>query len=286
MIYAISNSRLVNPSWTGSPTNTNVAWDILFNDTEQIKKGPEGKENYSNELPEKWASSPLAYSQPLTAPERFHGTTYGDYNEFTRTMFEMPLAHSIIKSLSDNLSSLVLSFLEPMRKQYLGSELHVCVHLREGNNETGDWEGKTWRHIHLMSILNTTLSAMKSFAGTEHATKVSVFVASDSTKARPWFEENAPADWHIVKPGKEVPRPENGVWFGEHNSPTRLKLNQTELDEAMSEAVADVFALGECDALYIPNYSSFSIVGISLTRAEGNKVFFLTAQKDEYIQYP
>ena len=255
MIYAISNSHLVNPSWTGSPTNTNVA---------------------SNELPKKWASSPLAYSQPLTAPERCRGTTYGDYNDFTRTMFEMPLALSIIKSLSDNLSSLVLSFLEPKRKTYLEAELHVCVDLREGNNETGDWEGKTWRHIHLMSILNTTLSAMKSFAGTEHATKVSVFVASDWTKARPWFEENAPADWHIVKPGKEVPRPENGVWFGEHNSPTRLKLNQSELDEAMSEAVADVFALGECDALYIPNYSSFSIsiVVISLTRAEGNKVFF------------
>ena len=274
MIYAISNSHLVNQSWTGSPTHTNVAWDMLFNDTAQIKKGPQGKENYSNELPEKWASSPLAYSQPLTAPVRCRGTTYGDYNNFTRTMFEMPLAHSIIKSLSDNLSSLVLSFLE--------------VHLREGNNETGDWIGKTWRHIDLMPILNTTLSAMKSFAGTEHATKVSVFVASDWTKARPWFEENAPADWHIVKPGKEVPRPENGVWFGEHNSPMCLKLNQTEFDEAMSEAVADVFALGECDALYIPNYSSFSIsiVVISLTRAEGNKVFFLTEQKDKYIQYP
>ena len=32
------------------------------------------------------------------------------------------------------------------------------------------------------------------------------------------------------------------------------------------EAIADVFALGECDALYVPNYSSFSQVGNANTR--------------------
>ena len=52
----------------------------------------------------------------------------------------------------------------------------------------------------------------------------------------------------------------------------------------MAEAVADVFALGECDALFIPNYSSFSAVGIMLTRAERKKVFFRGDLKWE--EYP
>jgi hypothetical protein len=33
----------------------------------------------------------------------------------------------------------------------------------------------------------------------------------------------------------------------------------------MAEVIADAFALGECDALFIPNYSSFSLKGITLT---------------------
>jgi len=126
---------------------------------------------------------------------------------------------------------------------------------------------------------------MRSFAEKRNATNVSVFVASDSTKARPWLEANVPAEWTVVKPGKELPRPESGVWFGEYASETNGKLNRTELNEAMAEAVADIFALGECDALYIPNYSSFSIVGIMLARAERKKVFFQWTTK-EWIEYP
>jgi len=48
--------------------------------------------------------------------------------------------------------------------------------------------------------------------------------------------------------------------------------------------VADVFALGDCDGLWIPNYSSFSITGIMLTRAERRKVFFLG--NDGFLEYP
>jgi len=116
--------------------------------------------------------------------------------------------------------------------------------------------------------------------------RVSVFVASDNTKARIWFEDNVPNKkyWHVVKPGKEFSRPESGVWFGEHGSQTSSNLTQDELNEAMAEAVADVFALGECDGLWIPNYSSFNIAGIMLTRAERRKVFFLG--NDGFVEYP
>ncbi len=45
-------------------------------------------------------------------------------------------------------------------------------------------------------------------------------------------------------------------------------------NEAMAEATAEMFALGECDALMIPNYSSFTYSSIALTRAAGSPVFF------------
>ena len=256
-----------------------------------------------------------------------------------KQLFEMPLAQSIVKSLSDNLSSLVLSFLGPMRNQYATNSrhannaargddkyLHLCVHVREGNNETGDWQSKTWRHIDHSTILDRTLAGMMNFTATanNHTTslaandttatkalstagnvvwsqiitkwrksreqkkrknnlppKVSVFVASDNDKSRSWFEEHVPNNWHVVKPGKHIPKPQNGVWFGEHGSETNKNLTKDQLNEAMAEAVADVFALGECDGLWIPNYSSFSMIGIMLTRAERRKVFFLG--KDEWV---
>ena len=129
-----------------------------------------------------------------------------------------------------------------------------------------------------------TLVSMRNFTKQSNAKKVSVFVASDMKKARSWVEENAPTDWHVVKPAKELPHPENGVWFGESGSPTNENLSQDELNEAMAEAVADVFALGECDALFIPNFSTFSMFGITLTRAERKKVFFHWFW--EYMEYP
>ena len=78
----------------------------------------------------------------------------------------------------------------------------------------------------------------------------------------------------IGKPARELTRPETCVWFGQHGSNTNANLTQQEKDEAMAEAVADVFALGECDALFIPKCSSFSTVGIMLMRAARKKVFF------------
>ena len=49
----------------------------------------------------------------------------------------------------------------------------------------------------------------------------------------------------IGKPARELPRPETGVWFGQHGSDMNANSTQQEKDEAMAEAVADVFALGE-----------------------------------------
>lgn len=87
-----------------------------------------------------------------------------------------------------------------------------------------------------------------------------------------------------MKPAKSMAKPENGVWFGQFGSKTSAILNQTEKNEAMAEALSDVFALAECDALFIPNYSSFTYVSIALTRARGNKVFFLGNRNDKYLE--
>lgn len=86
----------------------------------------------------------------------------------------------------------------------------------------------------------------------------------------------------IGKPARELPRPETGVWFGQHGSDMNANSTQQEKDEAMAEAVADVFALGECDALFIPNYSSFGTVGIMLMRAARKNVFFRGDLREEY----
>ena len=224
------------------------------------------------------------------------GTSYDKYRgknpaSGLSSLFDMPLAQSIVKHvLNDQLSSLVLSFLEPLRRQSYMSQLHFCTHLRQGNNEQGDWARKTNRHIDLEYILNATLQSMESVArewenGTA-ASKVSVFVASDTTRARGWFRENVPINWKIVKPGKKLPRPEQGVWFGQHGSGTNKVLNQTQKDDVMAEAMSDVFALGECDALWIPNYSTFTVISIVKMRAEKRMVLFWNSKENTYIKFP
>lgn len=124
---------------------------------------------------------------------------------------------------------------------------------------------------------------MEKFVLSRNATMVSIYVASDSGEVRPWFDANVPKNWNVIQPKKVMPKPENGVWFGEHGSKTGDVLNQTMKNEAMAEATAEVFALGECDALMIPNFSSFSYSGIALTRARGNPVFFAKQENEEHI---
>lgn len=294
MIYAISNNRLVYVNWG------DTEWNKLFNNTTQIKQGFKQRDHYDNTYPEDWKSS--VNTGPRQKP--INASSYDQYEESMKEIFDMPLAQSIVKSLSDNLSSRVLSFLDPLRNQYASKHgrngLHLCTHIREGNNEIGDWERKSWRHIDLHSTLNNTLAAMKDVVFSTQATtgnvsaaarvnkhgKVSIFVASDNERARPWFEMHVPKNWHVIKPGKSLPRPEAGVWFGQHGSKTNQNLTRDQKDEAMAEAVADVFALGECDSLFIPNYSSFSFIGITLTRAERKKVFFLGSDNGRYFEMP
>ncbi|KAL3809406.1 hypothetical protein ACHAXA_007006 [Cyclostephanos tholiformis] len=227
--------------------------------------------------------------------KQLQSTSYGAYEEEMKMLIEMPLAQAIVKSLAQNLSPLVLSFLTPMLKQSVDSDLHLCTHVREGNGEFQI--SYVERQMDLLSDLNQTLVDMNIFAKSRNAHKVSVFVASDTQSAWSWFGKNAPSNWLMIKPSKERRRPESGVWFGEHGSRTNENLTQLEKDEAMAEAVADVFALGECDALYIPRYSSFSVVGIMLARADGRKVFFREASNpwvspdvfknsSKFVEYP
>ena len=47
-MYAISNFRIVHVSWE------DVQWNVLFNDTMQIKQGPRADEYYDYGLPPNW----------------------------------------------------------------------------------------------------------------------------------------------------------------------------------------------------------------------------------------
>jgi hypothetical protein len=56
--------------------------------------------------------------------------------------------------------------------------------------------------------------------------KVLVFVAIDNEMAMSWCKQHIPTNWHMVKPEKLLPRPECGVWFGQHGSTTNQNLTQ------------------------------------------------------------
>ena len=278
IVYAICNSRLVHSKWD------DVLWSTIFLDTDNIKQGPVTEEYYENGIPENWHNSSLASMDQIDiGGEQLSRSVYIYFGEEMKQMFEMPLAQSIAKSLADNLSPLVKSFLGPMREQYATSDLHLCAHIRAGNKESGQFQESTWRHFDLVPTLNQTLMHMMMLAQSRSSTRVSLFAASDTEEAMNWFESNTPAHWHFVKPAKKVPRPAAGHWF-EHGNPNNTITSQLQRDEAMAEAMADVFALGECNALYIPNYSSFSFVGIMLARARRKKVFFRDGL--QYVEYP
>ena len=296
-VYAISNLRIVHVSWD------DVQWNVLFNDTMQIKQGPRADEHYDYGLPTNWTTSSLAWTETMESKwnngwgEQIASSAYNDYGVMggvPKMLMEMPLAQTIVKSLAMNMSPLVLSFLDPIREQIIDSDLHVCTHVREGN---GEFDGSSYSERMMASyssVLNSTLVAMTNYVMSRNtSSKVSVFVASDTLSASSWFEKNIPANWKMVMPGKVPRRPSVGHWF-EWGKVTNLTKDET--DEAMAEAVADVFALGECDALYIPKYSSFNVVGIMLARADGRNVYFLgtkvpaetnsTEDVLNFIEYP
>jgi len=268
MIYAVNRRRRIHMDYD------DVKWRELFHDTETIKDGPRTSEFHGNGFPQDWHlnTTSLVSSRPPICP----GTAHDRYDSVQRQLFHMPIAHSIAKRLGESLTPLVLSYLLPLRRQYSTetNTLHLCAHVREGNNEIGDWKDKTWRHVDILHTSNSTLRSMMTFAKSRGAMGGTIFVASDNNNVRPWFEQHAPTGWKVVIPTKALPRPEAGVWFGEHGSKTNHVLNTTQKNEAMAEAVSDVFALGECDGLWIPNYSSFTLLSIILVQADNTSVFF------------
>ena len=273
IVYANRHGRKARVFWGDVPLSA------LFNDTDYVESVQRDKG---------WAiakkqdllitnSHPRDWSGQSTKQYNKTGTVLDRYSN--KEFFSSPLIISVLASMRDSLSPLVLSYLSPIRAQLnratkYDHHVTICTHVRQGNNETGDWANKKWRHVDLQTLLNSTYIEMEKFVLSRNASMVSIYVASDSDEARPWFDANVPKNWNVIQPKKVMPKPDNGVWFGQAGSKTAAILNQTMKNEAMAEATADVFALGECDALMIPNYSSFSYSGIALTRARGNPVFF------------
>lgn len=277
IIYANMQKRVVHNDWRDVPYNA------LFNDNMYSKEGKKkqgkGIEIMRNEVPKSWFS----YVKKNRVKVKMKGTAFDRYT-FNQNLFDMPEAQALATTLRDAASSLVLSFLNGIRHQSVDQDIKLCLHVRMGNNETGDWNDKKWRHIaDIGSLMKNTVEAMKSFVrntkGASSSTRVSVFTASDSK-----IDLHVPEGWKIIKPFKTVGKPKEGVWFGEHGSKTNTNLTISQRNEAMAEALSDVLALGECDGLFIPNYSSFTVLSIILSRARKRSVYFYHPLEETYFE--
>merc|ERR1712232_1267059 len=106
-----------------------------------------------------------------------------------------------------------------------GAKAHACIHVRQGNNEIGDWASKKWRHVSSKDIETRLMQAVltsKSFVESENIT---FYVASDTAEAEHWFLHETryvKVITHIQK------RPAQGVWFGESGSKTAKSLSAHE----------------------------------------------------------
>jgi len=279
IVYAQDRKRPVYAAWPDVP------WNELFHDSDMVKAGDRVQEDYPNKIPQDWYPIGKRHRKPKFPST---GTTRDQYGHLI-SMFELEEMWDVVSTLQQSLSERVLLFMDPRRKQY--SSLHLCAHFRIGNNETGDWERKQWRHVTEQEITNQTLNAMKLWVANatralqpEQVVDVSVFVPSDSESVAPWFEDHVPPGWRIVKAGFEMDKPETGVWFGEHGSKTASVLSQEQKNGAMAEAVADIFGLGECSALWIPNFSSFTLTSIALMKKHQRPVFFRVLNKDAFLE--
>ena len=297
VLYGVTHNQVVLVNWT------DVEWNVLFNNTAQVKQGVKIKgHHYSNKAPSYWEESVFAKHGTGTFQVPKQSSTFDFYSVQMKKMFTMRLAQSIAKSLSENLSPLVLKFLNPIRTQYAsrnhaGRGLHLCAHVREGNNET---DFPSWRNIvDFNFMLDKTLLGMKDYVfskrnGTattntnkenddDKSEQVSVFVASDNENTRPWFEQNVPNNWHVLSSRSRIPKPKDGGHWFQHERTHAKLITKEQKNELMAETVADAFALGECDALFIPTYSSFNVIGIMLSQAARRDVFFLGKNKIFFI---
>ena len=284
IVYALTHGRKAKISWHDVPRSA------IFNDTYFVQSILGDDEGYIDAQTNLDAQTNPPFLDNNFPPDWCgledlkHVRTQSSYDKYNKDYFHCSLTAPVLVMMQNALSPLVLSYLDSIRTQLniaknKNHHLNLCTHVRQGNNETGHWEDHKWRHVDLGTVLNNTLLAMENFAQSRKATKVSIFAASDNTVVRPWFDRNSPSNWNTIYPGKSMPKPENGVWFGEWNSTTGNILNQTMKNEAMAEATAELFALGECDALFIPNYSSFTYPAIALTRAREKAVFFAKRPK-------
>ena len=265
-----------------------VAWSYLFHDTALVKMAPAGtereKEHYANGQPKEWWRSPsdIVENASQQLKVTLDDETSTVYDRYVHEMLEMETAQDVAEHFRQSLSDKVLAYLEPLRSQYAtrsANGVHICVHIRTGNNETGAWQiASQRRDIDVYRVLNGTLNAMMHYANESGASKdgrdISLFVASDNDSVRPWFQQRLPQNWRIISSGKSIVKPTSGVLFGEHGSKTSAVLTQDQRNEAMAEGVADIFALGECSALFLPTYSSFTILSILLAKRQNNSIFY------------
>jgi len=284
IVYANRHGRKARIIWDDVP------WSDLFNDTDYIEtskkdtgfeKAKDQGLTYANGFPSDWSSlERKTYAGT--------GTVFDRYDSRNDRFFDDPSIAATLLSMRDSLSPLVLSYLSHIRARLNRAgksndgHVSICTHVRQGNNETGDWERKPWRSIDLDAVLNSTSVVMKNLVKSRNATMATIYVASDNESVRPWFNSHTPKNWEVIQPKKVSPKPKNGVWFGEFGSKTGDALSQTMKNEAMAEAIAEVFALGECDALIIPNYSSFSLLSIALMKARKSPVFFRAVDGMEF----
>ena len=303
IVYANHQRRKAKILWRDVP------WSNFFKETDYFTHGNKhdnlkkvAKENdlfIANKIPKGWTGNTTSTSKINRKPRRVMNTALDQYEKLV-DLLDNPHSIAIMVLLRDSLTPLVLSFLNPIRAQLNqnnvqnnktkhNKHLSVCIHVRQGNNETGDWERKKERQIpSLETVLISTQRTIKDLILLSSArnvvTHTSIFVASDNPSVQPWFRKNSPPEWTIVKPGKIIPKPTQGVWFGEYGSLTNSVLDAEEKRQAMAETLAEIFALGECDVLMIPKYSSFTCTAIALSKTRGIPIFF-GKQNGENFEY-
>jgi len=281
LVYARTRGMVSYGVWPDVP------WTEIFNETSSIRQGTGRfkEEWYSNTTPMQWKANTTSEQRPNPR----QGSVISRYHAANRHLFHMEEAQALVQDLRNSLSARVLRKLNPILEKHRARKLRFGAHFRFGNNETGDWARKAWRHVDSPeSIMNGTLRAMLVAAGDEPS--VSVLVASDTAEAAKWLRGHIPDTWQVISQDDDDDnddednstgnnttkplKPSSGVWFGEWGSNTSSVLSKEDKYERMAEGFADVFALGEGDALFIPTYSSFTIIPIVLTYAHSRPVYF------------
>ena len=185
--FAKQNHRTAFAHWPDVP------WSYLFHDTALVKMASADtereKEHYANGQPKEWWRSPsdIVRNASQHLKVTLDDETSTVYDRYVHQLLEMETAQDVAEQFRQSLSDKVLAYLEPLRSQYAtrsANGLHICVHIRTGNNETGAWQiASQRRDLDVNKVLNGTLNAMLHYANESGASRdgrdISVFVASD-----------------------------------------------------------------------------------------------------------